>query len=909
MMICSCDAEPAALAKYVLALLKKPDKTDEELKDFSLGQLEVFLQAGTKKFVDKMFQAIKDKSYIPEPAPLEIEEPKSQVKPEPESPTKKPAEPRRQAASQRGRDKENDTKASSSRDVKDMKPTADSAEISTRRRGGVTQPVSSTSQANSAAKEERTERIDRPGRNDRADRVERAPLRRGAEERRTGTGTGIGGDNVDAASADRPERTIRKRISPPPGAEPKKDVPVRGSNYSMGRRRSRSPRAERRGPGVRAAGGRSRPSPERAHRRRSRSRSRSPRSRSPREERRRRRCKNYDEQGFCLRGDQCPYDHGPDPVVVDDSALGNIVKLPGVKGLPANFSVPPPGYNPMNPPPPGVEQPPNAYAASSQAGGIGEGYNPETPGLNASGNPNYSVPPPPLPVHMNAGPWRGAGYSVPTTANAVVGYDPSGGIPIDPSSAPPHSSAQGQTGTIPTHYGRGQQQNPMGGGGGGGPIRGRGRGRGRGGYMTRGGAHSVGGQGGANGNAASDGRTLQVKKIPPDQNNIAKLNEHFAQFGNIVNMQIRFGDPETALITYATRHEATAAYKSPTPVFNNRFIKVFFYQQPESVPVPGEQSKAGGSSSQAADAQGTTPVPGVAQQPAEKQKVATVKESKFVNPAVKEKRQKAVIAKTQLKKEKPAYGLLLELQKRNVALLQKLIESQKTVVAKVRAAKDEKAKSAALKLVKDIQDRIKTCKAEVDKSTAELKEKKALIEELQTAIVEAKPGGTTVKSESGVEGEDGDGEKTSIAGKGSLKRAAGDSSDEDDLLEPKRKPGKLIVRGFDAKDEQELIEHLEKFGDLRDFDIIPGSKPTASVVTFKRYEAAERALIEGRTFTSSAGNKRNAIILNMDWYSPEAAAEGNAVVPDKERAADQQLNANQLLASIPKSEESDEEVL
>ena len=63
------------------------------------------------------------------------------------------------------------------------------------------------------------------------------------------------------------------------------------------------------------------------------------------------------------------------------------------------------------------------------------------------------------------------------------------------------------------------------------------------------------------------------------------------------------------------------------------------------------------------------------------------------------------------------------------------------------------------------------------------------------------------------------------------------------------------------------------------------------------------ARIEGRTFTSSAGNKRNAIILNMDWYSPEAAAEGNAVVPDKERAADQQLNANQLLASIPKSEE------
>ena len=103
--------------------------------------------------------------------------------------------------------------------MKDVKPATDSTEISTRRRGA-TQSVSSISQTNSAAKEERTERNDRPGRNDKGtDRVERAPLRRGAEERRTGAGagTGPGSDNADA-SADRSERTIRKRISPPPGA-------------------------------------------------------------------------------------------------------------------------------------------------------------------------------------------------------------------------------------------------------------------------------------------------------------------------------------------------------------------------------------------------------------------------------------------------------------------------------------------------------------------------------------------------------------------------------------------------------------------------------------------------------------------------------------------------------------------
>nr|CRZ25633.1 Bm10799 [Brugia malayi] len=38
-----CDAEPAALAKYVLALLRK-DKPESELMEFCIEQLDVFLQ-------------------------------------------------------------------------------------------------------------------------------------------------------------------------------------------------------------------------------------------------------------------------------------------------------------------------------------------------------------------------------------------------------------------------------------------------------------------------------------------------------------------------------------------------------------------------------------------------------------------------------------------------------------------------------------------------------------------------------------------------------------------------------------------------------------------------------------------------------------------------------------------------
>lgn len=62
-----------------------------------------------------------------------------------------------------------------------------------------------------------------------------------------------------------------------------------------------------------------------------------------------------------MKGDLCIFDHGPDPVVVDDIALEKMVTngaktvTASVAPLAANFSIPPPGYTPLNPPPPGVD--------------------------------------------------------------------------------------------------------------------------------------------------------------------------------------------------------------------------------------------------------------------------------------------------------------------------------------------------------------------------------------------------------------------------------------------------------------------------------------------------------------------------------------------------------------------------
>lgn len=82
---CSCEADPGALAKYVIALVKK-DKSPEVLRESMISQLEVFLQNGklsetcllghfyvnnklfyfteTEPFVNLLFKTLETQDYI-----------------------------------------------------------------------------------------------------------------------------------------------------------------------------------------------------------------------------------------------------------------------------------------------------------------------------------------------------------------------------------------------------------------------------------------------------------------------------------------------------------------------------------------------------------------------------------------------------------------------------------------------------------------------------------------------------------------------------------------------------------------------------------------------------------------------------------------------------------------------------
>lgn len=72
--------------------------------------------------------------------------------------------------------------------------------------------------------------------------------------------------------------------------------------------------------------------------------------------------------------------------------------------------------------------------------------------------------------------------------------------------------------------------------------------------------------------------SLELRKVPRGLNSIAHLNNHFSKFGKIVNIQISYdGDPEAAIVTFSTHAEANVAYRSTEAVLNNRFIKVFWH--------------------------------------------------------------------------------------------------------------------------------------------------------------------------------------------------------------------------------------------------------------------------------------------------------------------------------------------
>ncbi|XP_053622017.1 RNA-binding protein 26 isoform X2 [Plodia interpunctella] len=349
-----CDADPAALAKYVYALVKK-DKPLDELRDGMVDQLDVFLQHETKPFVDMLFKSLEGNDYLKasekpaSPAPAQDDAAEAKADSENHPPANGPAangpeEPR-------------------------PPPRARPRSPAPRHRVVVRAVEAPRPEITRAPHTEQTlvkvlpltelleEAVDQPPR--RRDR--RADTLRDKDDRRRRRSRSW-------------ERRVRQRRHPREH-DPRGRRPLSRSPSPRGRYRNRSPpaldrptsRSRSRSPvpmrdrehererdrlRVTREIERDRMSRDRDHRDRvtnSRDRERS-RSASPADARLdheaafKRRCRDFDEKGYCMRGDLCQWDHGADPVVLEDAALTRVLAAPPQPQPPAV-----PEYNPLTP--------------------------------------------------------------------------------------------------------------------------------------------------------------------------------------------------------------------------------------------------------------------------------------------------------------------------------------------------------------------------------------------------------------------------------------------------------------------------------------------------------------------------------------------------------------------------------
>ncbi|KAJ9203646.1 hypothetical protein DTO164E3_276 [Paecilomyces variotii] len=106
--------------------------------------------------------------------------------------------------------------------------------------------------------------------------------------------------------------------------------------------------------------------------------------------------------------------------------------------------------------------------------------------------------------------------------------------------------------------------------------RGRGRGRGdRGGFAGRGRGRAEFSMTGPNEDRSVT--TIVVEQIPEDKFNEESIREFFSQFGNIVEVTLQ-APRHLALVKYDTYESAKAAWSSPKVIFDNRFVKVYWYK-------------------------------------------------------------------------------------------------------------------------------------------------------------------------------------------------------------------------------------------------------------------------------------------------------------------------------------------
>ncbi|CAG0922037.1 unnamed protein product [Notodromas monacha] len=783
------DADPSYLSKYVLALLKK-NKPEDELRGVLLSSLDVFLQKETDSFVDELLKTLAEKSYVNEPIVDEVTV-------APDSTTANPAG----GSDGRQKNKSGDEKTEGFGGNKLRSPLRESNAPARRSR--------SRSRSPRALRERRRE-YRGPGAG--------APWRQDGNNHRGARWRG---------PMSRRMRRSRSRSPANGGGGGGGAVRRRRTSRSRSRSRSWSP-----GRGERNRGRSFSPTMEDEH-----PVSKDDFRRLCQDFFRGQRCEDFNSKGLCLRGDQCPYDHGSDPVRVDGGVLPQVL---GLGPVGPQLPVVPPFPPPMFP--------------------VGQA------------DMGFHVPPPPLPP----------------------GFAPRGMPPPMGMGRPPFFSGP-MMGHMPFNprMGRGGMRPP-------GPKR------------------------------DPKNCSLEIRKIPAKENDIVTLSSHFAKFGKIVNIQVNYNDlHDAALITFALPSEAHAAFKSPEPVLNNRFIRVFWHDGSANDP---ELSKA-------------------AKEEEEVQKAAEAKEQKAKAIAAIHKQQELILTRQTAKKleedtKKEAMKLTTTLVKQRALLLEKQLEQQRKLIAKLELGKSTLSPEEKDKLrstIKSLQTSIEATKLdmgaagaksalparpktkqEVEKELLDMElelyskqEVGADATELQKKVVELKqlaavmsvptpvmPGAKVMRPSFRGRGITRAhpyafrGARFSSRGRGFATAQQFNST----TTSLDKRPKRFLVTGFLENEKENVIRHFSKFTGMTNHvsdDAIP-----SLTFEFKSRLEAEIALSKGRSFEEK--------MLSVNWCVDSSTKSGqttdSSVVSGEEACVGSATNEDVKPKIEDHSEEEDDNV-
>eukprot|EP00124_Ichthyophonus_hoferi_P002591 Ihof_evm4s182 gene=Ihof_evmTU4s182 len=100
----------------------------------------------------------------------------------------------------------------------------------------------------------------------------------------------------------------------------------------------------------------------------------------------------------------------------------------------------------------------------------------------------------------------------------------------------------------------------------------------------------AGGRGGPMGFKGPKGTVVEISGLPIEHNNVPALSEYFCRYGMITNIQLEYGGvSHIARIHFSNPQEAYAAIHDPNAVFGNRFIKLYVPRDDHSYPHPNRR--------------------------------------------------------------------------------------------------------------------------------------------------------------------------------------------------------------------------------------------------------------------------------------------------------------------------------